>query len=515
MNKKIVAAIFFTSLFVFQSFAQYVDPTAYGYYNSAFTLTPRGSFGSARMQALGGAGVALGADLSAAAINPAGLGLYNRNDMGMSLGIGFSGNQADYINQVTKDGKSWLGIPNIGISFYTPPKSENTKFQGSTFSLSFTKISNLQNKFSYRGTNHYNSFTDYLAEISNGISENDLRNEDPAINGGYVFTLQGLAYQNFLTEPLPFSNNRYRPFSYSRGSRQEGVYTTSSGIYKWDAAYGVNIDNKIYLGASLGIQSSRYKMNHTFTETLSGSADNDTLNSVTFREYDQQRGSGVNLRVGIIYKATEQLRLGFTAITPTNTKIREEYNFRMLSDFEGNNVIFRGFRLSTFDNSTQLTPFNYNFISPPRFEGGFSYFFNKDGFVTAAIEYVPYTMSKVKVKDSPFLLEGDNNTIKSVYRDVLNIKTGVEIRQDNTYYRAGISYFPDPYIKDFDKVNRDQFNFSIGMGYRTETFYLDGSLVNTRTKGVYSPYSLNNNTAPQADMKYSTYILTFTAGLLY
>ena len=144
-----------------------------------------------------------------------------------------------------------------------------------------------------------------------------------------------------------------------------------------------------------------------------------------------------------------------------------------------------------------------------------SVFKGKDGFVTMAIEYVPYTMSKVKVKSDPFLLEGDNNTIKSVYRDVINVKAGVEIRRDNLYYRGGLSYFPDPYIKELDKVNRDQFNISIGMGYRTETFYFDGSLVNTRTKGVYSPYSLNNNTAPQADVKYSTYLLTFTAGLLY
>ncbi|MFN8417499.1 MAG: hypothetical protein U0U66_14290 [Cytophagaceae bacterium] len=515
MKVKLFWALLFTSLLVSTSYAQYIDPNAYGYYNYANTLTPRGNFGSARMQALGGAGVALGADLSAASINPAGLGLYNRNDMGMSIGIGFSGNQADYINQVTKDGKSWLGIPNIGITFYTPPKTENSKFQGSTFSLSFTKISNLQDQFSYKGINQHNSFTDYLAQISNGIPESDLQSEYPASNGGYASTIQGLAYQSYLTDPIYQGGSTYRPFSYSRGSQQTGVYSTSSGIYKWEAAYGVNIANKLYLGASLGIQSTRYKMNHTFTETLSGAADNDTLNSMMFKEYDQHRGSGVNLRAGVIYKATDRLRLGFTAITPTSTKIKEEYNFRMVSDFEGNNVIYDGYKLGSFDYATQLTPFTYNYIAPPRFEGGFSYFFNKDGFVTMAIEYVPYTMSKVKVKSDPFLLEGDNNTIKSVYRDVINVKAGVEIRRDNVYYRGGLSYFPDPYIKELDKVNRDQLNISIGMGYRTETFYFDGALVNTRTKGVYSPYSLNNNTAPQADIKYSTYVLTFTAGLLY
>lgn len=519
MNIKLIGAIFFTLFLIFTSYAQYIDPNAYGYYQMANTLTPRGNYGSARMQAIGGAGVALGADLSAASINPAGLGLYNRNDMGMSIGIGFSGNQADYINQVTKDGKSWFGIPNIGISFYTPPKTENSKFQGSTFALSFTKISNLQNQFSYRGVNQYNSFTDYLAEITNGISVNDLNYEDPAMNGGYASSIPGLAYYSYLTNPTnPDDPNcdTHIPFSYSRGSQQTGVYSTSSGIYRWEASYGANIANKLYLGASLGIQSSRYKLNHTFTETLAGTtAENDTLNSMMFKEYDQQKGSGVNLRVGLIYKATERLRLGFTAITPTNTKIKEEYNYRMVSDFQNNNVIYRGYKLGSFDYSTQLTPFTYNFIAPPRIEGGLAYFFNKDGFITMAIEYVPYTMSKVKVKGDPFLLEGDNNTIKSVYRDVINVKTGVEIRRNNTYYRAGISYFPDPYIKELDKVNRDQYNFSIGMGYRTESFYFDGSLVNTRTKGVYSPYSLNNNTAPQADVKYSTYLLTFTAGLLY
>jgi hypothetical protein len=43
------------------------------------------STGTARMQALGGASSALGADLSALTGNPAGLGFYTRSEVNMSL----------------------------------------------------------------------------------------------------------------------------------------------------------------------------------------------------------------------------------------------------------------------------------------------------------------------------------------------------------------------------------------------------------------------------------------------
>ncbi|MCU0415766.1 MAG: hypothetical protein MUE33_01155 [Cytophagaceae bacterium] len=505
-----VGLLFTTNL----TYAQFIDPTAYGYYNYTNLLTPRGVYGSARTQATGGAGVAIGADVSAGSINPAGLGMYNKNDMGISLALGFSNNPTEYLQQVTKDGKSWAGIPSIGLTFYTPPKNENSTFQGSTFSIGFTKTSNLQNEFTYNGTNTRNSFTDYLAETSNGIALSDLNNQDPAFNGGFVPTIPGLGYYTYLTEVQNNGFNTYRPFTFVRGAQQTGTYSTGSGVYRWDASYGVNLSNKIYLGASLGIQSTRYKMEHTYTERVTNPS-NDTLNAMSFTEYNQHRGSGVNFRIGLIYKVTDRVRLGFTAITPTATKIKEEYSFRMGSDFTGNNVTVQGFMLSSFDYSTPLNQYRYRFVSPARIEGGMAYFFNKNGFVTVALEYVPYTMSKVTDYSDANLFQGDNATIKNIYRDVINIKTGVEWRRDNLYYRAGFSYFPDPYNSNYDKVNRNQYNFCIGIGHRTDKFYIDAALVNTRTQSVYAPYQLGNGSHPQADIKMSSYQLTISTGLLY
>ena len=72
------------NLSIVYAFTQ-VDNNAYGYYDYAYRYSTQNNYGSPRINALGGAATTLGGDYSQHHINPAGLGFYQKNDLGFSF----------------------------------------------------------------------------------------------------------------------------------------------------------------------------------------------------------------------------------------------------------------------------------------------------------------------------------------------------------------------------------------------------------------------------------------------
>src|SRR6478752_7611269 len=62
--------------------------------------------GSARIQAMGGAQIALGGDFSSALSNPAGLGMYNRSEITFSPAINKYSTDAEHLGTKSSDAKS-------------------------------------------------------------------------------------------------------------------------------------------------------------------------------------------------------------------------------------------------------------------------------------------------------------------------------------------------------------------------------------------------------------------------
>ena len=58
--------------------------------STILTLSQRNVAGTARSMGMGGAFTSLGADMAALSYNPAGVGMYQRNEVSMSFGIGIS-----------------------------------------------------------------------------------------------------------------------------------------------------------------------------------------------------------------------------------------------------------------------------------------------------------------------------------------------------------------------------------------------------------------------------------------
>src|SRR5258707_12714335 len=89
------------------------------YFDEALLFSRVGSTGSARIQAMGGAQVALGGDYSSAFSNPAGLGFYNRSEATFSLATNFNNVSSTYMDSTAKYSQSNFNVPRCSIILHS------------------------------------------------------------------------------------------------------------------------------------------------------------------------------------------------------------------------------------------------------------------------------------------------------------------------------------------------------------------------------------------------------------
>jgi hypothetical protein len=500
---KIALLLFFVVLLSQRTNAQ----VTYGYYNDVLKLSQTTFGGSARFQALGGATTALGADIGSLSSNPAGLGMYNRSDMNISMGIGLNHSKSNFMGSSEKANKSYINIPSGGLVFSGPKTDTIHKWKGGTFAIGATCINNFQNRFKYNGINTNNNFTDYLVEQTNGTLSDSLDQVDIT----KLKDLPSLAYYTFLVNPVTSNSNNTHYNSFLEGDtvKQEEVVTSKGRQYQYDFAYAANINDKLYIGASLGIVTVKYTSTRNYKES---SIPSDTLISYTFTDARVLKGTGVNLKIGMIYKLSNWLRVGGSVLTPTSYSLKETRVYTIQSNFiDMSGTKF--FYISEVD-SAKATPdaFRYHINTPFKFSGGAAVFIGKKGFISGDISYLNYNMASLG-QLSGKSLEGDQKKINNFYRSTFNFNVGGEYRKDIYRLRGGFAYYGNPYKQG--NVNGSVKNISLGAGLRYDTHYFDLSYVHTLSKTNYKPYTLNEGTEPSVTIKNSNSRIIATLGLLF
>ncbi|MFT4022362.1 MAG: hypothetical protein QM664_01110 [Flavihumibacter sp.] len=249
--------------------------------------------GTARNQAIGGAGGSLGGDISSIFINPAGIGMYKTSEVVLSPGLQFYSNKGDYrgSNTTATGGNFILGTSGVVFGMqdrYRPNKS-------SAFAIGVNRIADFNNKISYQGANNFSSFSEgYAAEIaSSGLSLDNALNSAsisfPARMALYTYLVDTLTLPGGGTEvvgtPMRYALENNTGFALN----QRNDIATSGGITEIGLSYGGNSNNKFYWGFTLGLPIYNYKRTSTLTETdASGQTDN-YFHSASLQEYYRAR----------------------------------------------------------------------------------------------------------------------------------------------------------------------------------------------------------------------------------
>lgn len=491
-----------------------------------------GPNGTARSQAIGGAIGALGGDISANFVNPAGLAFFKTREFVLSPGFSFIKNNSNFRGDTKTDNKSFFNLGTSGFVFGA--NNNATRWNGSAFSIAVTRTANFNNRISYSGKNNYSSYGEqYALEARDShLSIDDILNSSD-VSVGTRLALYTYLIDTLSVPGVPASENPQfvslamwknlqagAPFLVS----QQHSIETKGGITEIAVSFAATHMDKLYLGGSLGIPVVNYEKNSVFTETdASGNTDNNFASSTLTEKYTSQ-GIGLNLKLGAIYKAMDNLRVGLAVHTPTLYGLKDTYYASMTTNTE--NYVHTGNSTVTASSDKELNmapEYKYDLTSPWRIMLSGAYVLNavedvkqQRGFITADVEYVTYKSNRFKSAED----NGDNtyykdvNTaVKDYYKNAFNFRVGGELKFTTLMARLGFSYYTDPY-KD-SELKGNKMYVSGGLGYRNKGFFLDFTYVHSLTNDINFPYRLYDKANTFALVKGTGGNIAVTAGFKF
>lgn len=493
--------IFFYSLLINNIFIQNVNAQTAG---DAFRMSATAPLSTARSLGVSGAMGALGGDFSTASSNPAGIGVYRGSELTLSPML-YSINTDAMLRPTSapySQNNTRFGF-NAGLVL-TAKNSNDADWRNINFAMGVNRLAEFNQRFNYRGTIAGSVVNRFLAEAENGIS--DPFGTDLALETYAVF-LDSVRNSSGRWEY--FYNNDFTGKPTAPIFREEAVQVSGS-VTELAFTLAGNYKDKLQVGATLGIPFATYTETKTYKEV-------DELNQIpyferlTYNRTANTSGAGVNLKIGLIARPIQQLRIGLALHTPTYWSLKDSFS----TQFE---YVIRQNNGSLFPSSASSPDgiFNYNMVSPWRMLGSVAVVLGKIGFVSADAEYVNYTQPRFIYDAENFNAENSvNQEIKSIYQANWNVRVGAElVVAEILRLRGGASYRTSPVVgQDLSGLA-----YSGGIGIRTRGFFFDlGYRVNRNNKPVeYSPYQLSGNISqPRVNVTSETHQVLMTLGFRF
>ena len=430
--KKVTLFVLFCA-FSLPNFSQ-----ALGYEDLALLFSKENNLGTARFTAMSGAFGALGGDISAIKINPAGAAVFKNSIFSATVNSRNTDIATTYYNTTSNTSDEYFNFSQAGAVFVFDSynSSDWTKF---AFSFNFNIRNDYDNSFIANGNSGFASFNEYPLDTGNPKTK----------------------YNN--ADSQQFINNY-------KGQLSEYNFAIS-GVYQ----------NDLYLGVALNTFDLSFSQKATLREQNNDGAGT-TLNARFYQE-NFTSGNGFSLSAGAIYKATKNLRFGFSYQTPVwFTEVNEETNIinndGFLGDTEisitGNNTIYD----NTSGNNFPTQNFAYKLKTPAKATASLAYIFGKNGLLSVDYTYKDYT--KMKLSDSNFTNE--NQFFLDNLRSTHTVNVGTEWRFKALSLRGGYHFEQSPDINALDSDNIKGYTFGAGykfgnttldFAYQTITFILN------------------------------------------
>ncbi|MBA3827852.1 MAG: outer membrane protein transport protein [Taibaiella sp.] len=429
--------------------------------------------GTARSIGFGNALGSIGGDFTSLSVNPAGIGIYRTSEIMFTPSLKINSVDGTYQGTTTGSNNTRFNFNNAGIVFsngMSGKRYERSKWKAVSFGIGMNRLADFNRDYVYNGVNKGTASSSYseLFSIDANTPGTDINN--PA-------TLGGLAYQSSLIV-FDAAQNQYKTIvPWKEGINQQRLVSERGGINEVVFSLGGNYMEQLMLGATIGVPIVNYTRNSSVTE--SAITPTTAFSSYTYSENLTTRGAGINLKLGAIYKPSDNFRLGFAIHTPTYYSLHDDYSSAI------DNVGYNG-------PVSVAGSYDYAMVTPWRGIVSASGFAGKFGFITADYEVVDYSSAKIlfnaNAKDN-LLQQAVNGNIKSNYTFGSIVRVGAEGRvTKNFMLRAGFGYYGSPYKND-NSANR--IDISGGLGFRFDHWYIDMALLHTQYNNSEEFYSLN------------------------
>ncbi|MFL5747517.1 MAG: OmpP1/FadL family transporter [Niastella sp.] len=450
--------------------------------------------GTARSQAIGGAIGSLGGEITSTFVNPAGLGFFKVSEIVLTPGFTIGHSDGDYRGSgVRSNNVNRFNMSTTG--FVSATSDPGRQWVSKAFSIAVNRAANFNNNIYYKGNNDYSSGSEvYADEFSkSGVNLNDTYGSDK------LSLPTKMAIYTYLIDTATIGGIKQivgRP-EYLNSINQENRISTKGGITEIAVGFAGNLQDKFYLGGSIGIPIVKYERRTEYKESDPTNDDNNNFNYYRYEEKLTTTGAGINLKLGAIFKPIEPLRIGLAVHTPTIYGLKDNVTSKMVTDHE---KLISGFPVDsvTSDYYAETPVSKYDFSSPWKFMVSGAYIINgvedvsqQRGFITADIEYVTYGSSRFSAaeeSDDNSYYSQVNSTVKQLYKSALNFRFGMEIKFNTIMGRLGFAHYGNPY--ENNPVKAGKTNVSAGLGYRNKGIFIDLTYVHSLTTDSNFPYRL-------------------------
>lgn len=482
----------------------------------AYTLSRTETRGTARFMAMGGAFTALGGDLSTLNQNPAGIGVYRRSEVGVTLDISpqsVTSRSSQYVTKTTSTPVScnnfgYIGTVNLGGALET-----------FSWGASYNRVTSFNRKFSAYERNPGTSLTNYIAAyttasgiLPSSMDFNDNKGYNPYFDSDADW-LSILAYSAYMINPTALDSYRGLWQNGTDGDSYS-VVNESGYVDEYSIDFGGNVSDKFMWGIGFGITDLRYNrltyysesMENAYVATANGSMTNGNAGYELVNRRTMT-GTGFNLKLGLIFKPVNELRIGFAFHTPTwytitnNAYAEVDYSYLDPSKPESESNPLAGY------DYTEDSYYNFRMTSPLKVMAGAAVVLGSSAIISADYEYQSYNKIKTSYQGQFGQYYSDDNVnfdIKQYYKAANIFRLGVEYRVIPSFsVRAGYNYTSttsSDYMLDGGEVltsgtdpsysmDRAVNAVSAGLGYRYKAFYADATYVYRNKKSTFKPYT--------------------------
>ncbi len=484
-------------------YAQSFAPDAYRFSQTNFGST-------ARFKGMAGAQIGVGGDMSSLGANPAGLGLFTKSEFSLTPEFNNMSGKASYLNANTTSSKDRLNLNNLGVVIYSPTlraQGQNTQrgLISSVFGFGYARNNDYNANFSYKGTNPKNSIADSYAERATnfGLAPDKLSNG-----------LEKMAYDGYLIDDYVDNKGTYYLGALDKNNVQSKNEIRSGSTSELTAAGALNISNQFYIGGSIGLVNIRYINDSEYTEAGFNKTEKSNY-SLSMLQNQETTGSGINGRLGVIFRPVSTFRIGANLQTPSWLLIEDNTTVSL------DTKIATGANAGSYKSDPVNYVFRYKLRTPLKGSLGASYVIGGKALISADVDYIDYSsilFSNDVNSSDPNRIRDENLNVKNNYKEAFNYRVGAEYKVNNAFSLRGGYGLNGSGIKTDDSGYYDTKIYTGGLGYRVNNYYFDLAYQRLETNTSLAPYELgtaDNPLEPVAEIKTSRNNVLLTFGVKF
>ncbi len=402
--------------------------------------------GTPRFQAMAGAFGALGGDLSALNVNPAGAAVFNNSMFGIT-GAGFNrNNESAYLNSISSTDNTFYDINQLGGVFVFRNISKDQNWKKTALAFNYDMVQNFDNDIIIRG-NSPQGIDSYFLNAAQGVPFGTLLLQDGEFieeayldigsRLGFVEQQAFLGYYGGVIDPVNMTdtNTDYVSNAQYSSVAQDYFLSTNGFNSKFSMALATQYQDNLYMGAALNFHTVIYEEYKEFSE-----GGYDSASPIQFTNFDnflRTEGTGFSFSLGAIAKLNENIRIGGSYQSPTWYRLTDDTSQRINSDLADSEIGFIDFNIvNLFERYTVKTP--------GKLTGSMALVFGKEGLISFDYGYQDMSQAELRPTNDPSF-NSENQFIANELGAVSSYRVGGEYRIDRISLRGGYRFEESPF----------------------------------------------------------------------